>query len=298
MENQRKNWRAEFFLKKIKKQGTFKKKILQWKNFAIKKNSSLGSSAAPPPPALWDPPRRGPLSHCRDQGRRSGKVRGPRRPGNPPSPLKTTALPAWEVGPRQRLHRWREREGEMDGGPRRRMAAPPPASWASPPLAWGDPETRSRSHGEVREGGKRNSEWERRGGMEKYRVGPAHVVDREFACLRATVKSRLRKKPLPGERRVISKASADGRLGLSVSAAVIPARARANDPAGPVSGPAVLGQTQIGASRLAFPPFEEVGRELSRANGGRCSAACGQCVAAEGVGARWSLCRYSPHQWQ
>ena len=47
--------------------------------------------------------------------------------------------------------------------------------------------------GEVREGGKRNSEWERRGGMEKYRMGPAHfVVDREFACLRATVKSRLR----------------------------------------------------------------------------------------------------------
>ena len=30
--------------------------------------------------------------------------------------------------------------------------------------------------------------------MEKYRVGPAHfVVDREFACLRATVKSRLRR---------------------------------------------------------------------------------------------------------
>ena len=110
MENQRKNWRAEFFLKKLENREPSREKkfcsgkILQ-KKFCDKKNSNLGSSAASPPPVLWDPPRRGPLS------------------------------------------RWREREGEMDGCPRRQTAAPPPASWASPPLAWGDPETRSRSHG-------------------------------------------------------------------------------------------------------------------------------------------------------
>ena len=50
MENQRKNWRVEKFLKKkLGNRGTFKrKKILQWKNFA-KKNQNLGSSASPPP---------------------------------------------------------------------------------------------------------------------------------------------------------------------------------------------------------------------------------------------------------
>ena len=141
-----------FFEKKIRKQGTFKRKkicsgkILQ-KNFAIKKNSNLGSSAAPPRRRCGILRGVGRSATAEIRGRRSGKVRGPGRPGNPPSPLKTTAPPALEVGPRQRLHRWREREGEMDGCPRRQTAAPPPASWASPPLAWGDPETRSRSHG-------------------------------------------------------------------------------------------------------------------------------------------------------
>ena len=194
MENQRKNWRAEFFLKKIKKQGTFKKKILQWKNFAIKKNSSLGSSAAPPPPALWDPPRRGPLSHCGDQG---AALREGQRAGEAGQP----AVAAED----HRAHqpgRWgpvsasiageRGRERWMDVPVARRPLRHQPAGpLLSSPGEIQRPE--AARMGEVREGGKRNSEWERRGGMEKYRVGPAHfVVDREFACLRATVKSRLR----------------------------------------------------------------------------------------------------------
>ena len=149
MENQRKNWRAEFFLKKKLEN----REPSREKNFAVEKFCDKKKTQT------WGAPPRLPRRRCgilrgvgrpataEIRGRRSGKVRGPGRPGNPPSPLKTTAPPAWEVGPHQRLHRWREREGEMDGGPRRRMAAPPPASWASPPLAWGDPETRSRSHG-------------------------------------------------------------------------------------------------------------------------------------------------------
>ena len=153
MENQRKNWRAEFFLKKkLENRDLQEKKIcigkILQKNFAIKKNSNLGSSAAPPPPALWDPPRRGPLSHCRDQG---AALREGQRAGETGQPAVAAedhrAHQPGRWGPRQRLHRWREREGEMDGCPRRQTAAPPPASWASPPLAWGDPETRSRSHG-------------------------------------------------------------------------------------------------------------------------------------------------------